>query len=397
MSKKIQSQKSNKRTVFQARLFTETPIDEGSLPAEIHVIPTGEWDHPLWGEIKIDASTISEFAENFNKGIRKEKVPITAGHTVMEELPAIGWFTQVFDRGDAGLYASVEWTEKGKQLLLEGSYKYFSPEYYTVYEDPATHKKYKNVLVGGALTNHPFFKELDDVVSFSEPQFIHQFSNEIMNIAEILAKAAEERSEEEVAFLEENKDELSDEQTAQLEAESGASEEEEGDDTASDEEESAEEEEVVTATEPKGKLVTMSAAEAQALREKANQGAQAFSQLQEMKVKDAVSKMTFSATNPEGHFKPNQVDSVVKFMSSLSDKQRDQFTNIVNNMPKAELFSELGTGEGDDANGVEKELDTAVTKVMADDKGLSYADAVKQVFSVNPDLEKRYNEKYDAN
>src|SRR5690606_28446962 len=164
MSKKITAQISNKRTVFPACLFTERPEDENALPKEIHVIPCGEWDHPLYGSMKIDAEVISEFAEYFRNGIRKWTVPTTDDHSVMEELPAIGWFTDVYDRGANGLYAAVEWTEKGKEMLLGGAYKYFSPEYYTVYEDPATHRKYKNVLVGGALTNHPFFRELDDVV-----------------------------------------------------------------------------------------------------------------------------------------------------------------------------------------------------------------------------------------
>lgn len=402
-SKNNTAQNSKKRIAFQVRLFSDTPSDESELPTEIQVIPTGEWDHPIWGSMKIDADTIAEFVENFNKVIRKAKVPITAGHSVMEELPAIGWFTELFDRGDNGLYATVEWTSKGKELLLEGAYKYFSPEYYTVYEDPATHRKYKNVLVGGALTNHPFFKELDDVVAFSEPQFINQFSESIMTIEEILAKAAGERTEDEVAFLEENKDDFTDEQTEQLEGETGA---DDGDDSdkGDDDDDGADEgkgdddeggDDKKEASAPKGKLVTMSAAAVAALEEKANLGATAFSELDKMKVATSVEKMTFSSTNAKGHFTPKQSEAVEKFMFSLDETQRAQFTNIVNNMPEMKMSEEIGDGGTEEVKAsdlLDKKADELVTASVKAGEKMTYSEAVKQVLRDNPELNETDND-----
>jgi phage I-like protein len=90
----------------------------------------------------------------------------------------------VVDRGVNGLWAGVKWTDEGVQLLEQRAFKYFSPEFYEMYEDPETRKKYSHVLVGGALTNKPYFKELEAVVAFSEPSIIHQFSED-MNLKEM--------------------------------------------------------------------------------------------------------------------------------------------------------------------------------------------------------------------
>jgi len=157
------------------RLFYPIKIDEkvfaeGEYAKEIQVLQVGFWKHPIYGKIKITANDIGEFIKNFNSNIRKD-LPITEGHSVGgEELPAVGWFKELLDKGREGLWAVIEWTKLGEKLLEEKAYKYFSPEYYTTYEDPETRKTYNDVLVGGALTNRPYFKGLQAVV-LSEQTF----------------------------------------------------------------------------------------------------------------------------------------------------------------------------------------------------------------------------------
>ena len=63
---------------------------------------------------------------------------------------------------------------EGEKLLKEGSFKYLSPEIYEVYDDPETHDIRKHVLAGAALTNKPYFKELEPVYAFSEPDITKQ-------------------------------------------------------------------------------------------------------------------------------------------------------------------------------------------------------------------------------
>jgi hypothetical protein len=71
------------------------------------------------------------------------------------ELPAIGWFTDIIDRGVNGLWAGVKWTDEGVQLLQQRAFKYFSPEFYEDYEDPETRKKHGHVLVGARSRTSP--------------------------------------------------------------------------------------------------------------------------------------------------------------------------------------------------------------------------------------------------
>ena len=130
--------------------------ERGEVPEEIQVLPIGRWNHPAYGLLEITREDIEEFKENFDKGLRKQ-IAITEGHETFDEKPAIGWFKELMDRGGDGLFATIEWTKQGKTLLSEKAYKYFSPEFYSEFEDPQTREIHTNVLVGGALTNKPYF------------------------------------------------------------------------------------------------------------------------------------------------------------------------------------------------------------------------------------------------
>ena len=150
--------KDKKTVVETKRMPIVFPIDlksfsEGEdFPKEIQVLPVGKWNHPGYGPIVIDSSDIKEFKKNFDDRIRND-IPITEGHEVFgEEKPAVGWFKELMDRGEKGLFATIEWTKEGKALLTERSYKYFSPEFYSEYEDPETREIFENVLVGGIIT-----------------------------------------------------------------------------------------------------------------------------------------------------------------------------------------------------------------------------------------------------
>lgn len=409
MKKKLNE--SNKRISFPIGIFAEG-INPVKLSDEMHVVPTGKWDHPAYGEMEITTADIQQFIKNFKAKVRRD-LPITAGHDNGGnggELPAIGWFRELFDRGVKGLYAVVEWTEEGKRLLQEKAFKYFSPEFYDVYADPETGKTYEHVLVGGALTNKPYFKELDPVVMFSESAIINQFSeNKVMDIKTITAKKPEELSQEEKDFLVEHKDELSDDEkeTFKSVVETSDNDDDEdgdgngdgkdGDDDDADDDGKGDDDGQKNASEKgnskKPKMIQMSEAQVKALETKANAGQKAFDELEKMRIEKSVSALVFSESNKEGRFAPKQKDAIVSFVKSLSEKQRDQFANIVNGMPKASIFKE----EGDNGSTVEAtvfaEVEAKVQDAIKASEGkLKYADALKKVFKENPDLSKRYEE-----
>ena len=144
------------------RLFLDATWNFGEVPKWFQVIPgPGSWKHPAYGEIKVTEDDLDEFAENFRKEVYQEHIPIDAEHETKMS-GACGYFKKVKvggPDGEPGLWAQADWTARGEKLLKEERYKYFSPEWYDEWADPATGKKYKNVLVGGALTTRPFFKD----------------------------------------------------------------------------------------------------------------------------------------------------------------------------------------------------------------------------------------------
>lgn len=402
---------SKKRIAFPIQLFGEGS-SFAELPDEIHVVPTGKWQHPMYGEMEITSADVAEFVRNFKDKVRRD-LPITAGHdNGMNggELPAVGWFRELIDRGVNGLYAVIEWTEEGKRLLGARAFKYFSPEFYEEYDDPQTHEVRHHVLVGGALTNKPYFKELDPVVAFSEPGIMNQF-NEPMDLQTILAKKAEELTDEEQAFLRDHQEELTDEQkttfASALEEEGDSDgDEDNGDDDGSDEGDGDGDEgdddgkgEGVHASERNGtgKKIVMSEAEVAALREAADKGTRALQKIEANERKALIDALTFSQSNMTGRFYPKQEGALEKFLKTLSEPQRDAFVQLVKNMPKADasLFSEIGDGGAPDTSlsGVAKEVQDAVqAEIKASDGKLSYSAALRKVFAEKPDLNQRYQQ-----
>ncbi len=361
--------------------FFAYPVDvdvfqEGKT-SEIKIIPVGFWKHPVYGDIKITEDDISEFEKNFNQGVRND-LPITEGHAQGNETkPAIGWFKKLINKGRDGLWALVEWTERGRKLLEERAYKYFSPEFYTIYEDPETRKVLKNVLVGGALVNKPYFKGLPAIV-LSE-----QILKKDMDIKEILAKNPDELTEEEKDFLKENKESLSEEELEKFglkEPEEKPVEEEKPEEKPEEEKEASEK--------TTQKAVMLSEDTLRILERKAEQGARAMEELRRMKVSEFVSGLTFSEHNPEGVFYPKSSDKVVEFVLSLSDDQLKTFKEIVAEMPKIKLFGEIGDSSGVPMSD-EKRFDELVKSKLEKDRNLTYREAVEQVSAENPELAKK--------
>jgi len=355
---------------------------ENNITNEIKVIPAGVWNHPQYGKIMISENDIDAFIENFNKGLRND-LPITEGHEEGgESKPAVGWFKKLINKGRDGLWAVIEWTEKGRQLIQEKAYKYFSPEFYTNYEDPETRKKTKNVLVGGALVNRPYFKSLPAIV-LSENLKI----NETMNIEEIIVKSIEDLTDEEKDFLKANQEALSEEDKTKfasiLEEPKEEPKEEETKEEAKEEETKEEpKEEQVEGSE---KNILISKEVLKVLEEKAELGVKASEELRKQKIESAVNSLTFSEHNSKGTFLPKSKDKVVSFLLSLPDEKVEVFKEIMSELPKAKIFGELGSDSGIPISASER-LDGLVEDKRKENDKLSYREALDQVLSENPDI-----------
>ncbi len=111
---------------------------------------------------------------------RATDYPIDYEHQILESrkngqpAPAAGWFHQIEARAD-GLYATdVRWTERARQMIEAGEYRYISPVF--AY-DPSSGRVTR--LVMAALTNHPALDGLTDLAPLTEDFSMSDFSSEL--------------------------------------------------------------------------------------------------------------------------------------------------------------------------------------------------------------------------
>lgn len=415
------TQERNNRIGFPISLAENASLKSFSDAKEIHIVPTGKWTHWSGSEFEITPDTVKGIIQAFRDGVRKD-IPITAGHDngmSGGELPAVGWFKDLIDRGVKGLYGIVEWTEEGKKLLTDRSFKYFSAELAFDYNDLETGDKRDAVLVGGALTNKPFFKQLDldpvaafndsdkgnFVTAFEVPQIINQFNDNTMDLKTIVAKKVEELTPEEKAFVVEHKAELSVDEAKAFEniiAPAPVAPVAPTAETPAPEAPKAPEAPVapVAPVAPinASESVTVNALEFSAIKAQADEAVKLREKLDEVTLGTKVDALTLSATNKTGIFAPAQKSAVTAFMKTLSESQRDQFKNIVTAIPKVN-FGEIGdqgdvvlSNAKDIAAKVKSLAETKVAEAKKSNKKLNYTSAVSQVLAENPELSKQYNE-----
>lgn len=149
-------QKGPVARMSELRYFVE--LDKDGLTDWMQITPgPGKWSHPKWGTVAITPETLQEYVDNFKQHVYQEHIPVDAEHRTKLS-GALAYYRDMAARPD-GLYAKLELTERGKELLDAGGFKYFSPEFYDEWQDPATGKTHKNVITGGAFTTRPFFKD----------------------------------------------------------------------------------------------------------------------------------------------------------------------------------------------------------------------------------------------
>lgn len=380
--------------------FDAKEKDTVAIPSKVHLIPIGQWEHDLYGPIIINAADIREYQQNFNAGVRKG-VFITAGHEGFMELPAVGWITEVESR-DTGLWGTVEWNELGKETLNDKQFKYFSPEMYRDYEDPQSHQFFRNVLTGGALTKSPYFKELEAVVfsdrniksNFEESKIMTKTLDEVLAIEDVATLTDEEKT-----LLKDNKETLTDEQKTKFApvlevAEAPVVETPATPEAPAPEETPVVEPEKIEASDKK--LVQITASELAILTDKANKGAEAMKKIEASELSSAVETLVFSEKNKAGAFLPKSKDTLRAFMETLNEVQKTKFSSLMKELPKNQIFTEVGAGAGAIEGTAKAEMEAKINeKISASEKAgskMSYSEALKEVMSENKELSDRYDE-----
>lgn len=99
---------------------------------EIQIMREGKRNHYEYGEIEVDNDMMNEIIMNFKTNKARQEIAVNENHD--SDGKAVARFKDVYKK-NGGLYADIELTNRGAELMNDKVYKYFSPEYLTKRED----------------------------------------------------------------------------------------------------------------------------------------------------------------------------------------------------------------------------------------------------------------------
>lgn len=139
------------------------------------LFPSGKTKHRADfpnGKLAFDAKFLGSMAKNY-AAMGKPRLAINYFHrgmtesgdtTPISEKIAAGWITEV-ELKDDGLHGLVEWTDRARGYILADEITQLSPEFVIDYRNTDTGKSQGPTLLGAALLNDPFLKELPRVAA----------------------------------------------------------------------------------------------------------------------------------------------------------------------------------------------------------------------------------------
>lgn len=390
--------------------FIEILADESgtvALPAEIQILEEGSWkDTPNHPDFELTKTDLGEFADNFNKGVRKG-VPIDIEHKNDPHFgtQAAGWikevYTKVADNGKMGLFGKPDWNNLGKELIGDKRYRFVSAEFNPSslpYTDPEGKLgTLKNVLKAVTVTNHPLMKGLQPVTA-SDDKNISGLTSRLLGhiiyaeegektvsktLAEVLKLSKEELNDEYRKVLTDNADKLSEAELAKFEIAKPAEKKEEAAPEPTPALVAADDKTVSL----KAGEVVVKASELAALEAGVKLGIKANEKLVRNEVKEIVSGHV-----KRGAIKADSADGWTEMIVKADEEGSKLLKKQLSELPaNAMLAGERGTDEKGSIGSAADTLNQAADKIMADDKTVTPAEAAKRVLRENPELARQYN------
>lgn len=143
-------------------IFVEAPFKAGedySSPRWIPFLPKpGVYKHKKYGDVEITPERNQAMVASVKGHVYQDHIPIDAEHQ-SKLSGAVAWLKDMRMNDDGSADAFVEFTSRGQTLLETDSFRYVSPEWFDEWPDPVSGKIHTDVVVGGAITTRPFFKD----------------------------------------------------------------------------------------------------------------------------------------------------------------------------------------------------------------------------------------------
>jgi hypothetical protein len=347
--------------------------DQGPITSEHPVARLGEYKDRRYGEFAITRMDFASWVRNMRE-LQNGRIPIDYDHGPEEtgHTEAAGWIVGLALRQGADIdlegvdpdaeyaVARIEWTDKGAEAVRERRYLFVSP----TFSDNATNEQQEATgpyLHGVALTNRPFLRRGMPAISLS--------ADTELEVAVPVAGGPIHRTVPETKTL-----------RAALKL----------DDTVSDDDVIAAAAERLTASpdttptedtrtlkeraEAEG-LTVLTAAEAQALRDTADKGAEALKQLTQSRFDTAFTKALQAG-------RVDAKDETRERYQKLYDAEPDTTIALLDSLPVTVKLTTNGSDAGDASKAPDNtdperyDLLNRALALQADDKTLSYTDAV---------------------
>lgn len=187
MPAKRLKQKISKKFILMA-----LTADDNGVPEWVQLLPRG-WIKPNGVDILVDDTSLEKILANFEK--RENDLVLDYEHQTLEgvEAPAAGWLTSLEARED-GLWAKVDWTERGRTYVAAREYRYISPVLMVSEEDSRGIR-----LQSAALTNNPAIDGMQPVAAKEETGGMEM--DFLAKLAELLGLSPEASEEEVLAAI----------------------------------------------------------------------------------------------------------------------------------------------------------------------------------------------------
>lgn len=397
-------------------LRTSIPITaataSGTDAVEIEVLEAGVWRTLYHGDFMITPDDLQAYVDNFVAGIGlpgngEYGAPIDYKHESWDK--ASGWMKSLRVVEDT-LMATVEWTPAGRQAILDGEFKFFSPEFYPLgrggwcdAEDPEM--VVNNVVVGGGLTNIPLFKGLSSLKAsagaggkettiFIADRPIKATKENQMDLAAVRTKKQADLTDAEKAFVVEHKAELNETELKEFGLETAANPAQDPPADPNKDKDPKEGDEVTAPTEAQETAVAAS------LKQKGFEVVEA-SRLKRLEDTAASyerkeAEATVKAHVARGAIKADQLGSWADRLVKADATARKDLEDALAALPSNEIMAAAqGADEGasGDATGIVDELKTKTidhqAKLKASGKEMTYGAAQADLLRNDKDLNGR--------
>ena len=134
----------------------------------VQLVKTGQFTHEKYGEIILTTSDLAGMKKNFEsnaRGLMKKGVPVLQfDYKHSSDERAAGWIKKLSLSEDGSqLFGVVDWTPAARQSIENEEWSFTSPTISRNYTNTDTGEVFDIVLTGAALTNIPFLK-MDEIV-----------------------------------------------------------------------------------------------------------------------------------------------------------------------------------------------------------------------------------------